>query len=96
MTIADISHPTGLNPKAKFFAEMGGDCINVDAAIDPCRKVDTPQARTIYRAFRKSHSVMLQRVSNLSAEKIRENAFFEALESLCFKMTFTPISGNMD
>jgi hypothetical protein len=96
MTIADTSHPTGLNPKSKFFAEIGGDCINVDGAIEICRKVDTPQARTIYRAFRKSHAIMRQKASDLSAEKIRENAFFEALESLGFKMTFTPISGNMD
>ncbi len=93
--IADISHPVGLKPKTKYFADVDDTCINVDAAIRLCQTVNTPQANIIYQAFRKHHAIARQTQTGLSAEKVRENAFFDALESLGIKTTFTKINGDM-
>ena len=93
--IADISPPPGLKPKAKYFDEVGDICLNVDMAIKLCQSVDTPQAKIIHQAFRKQHALMRQTQTGLSAEKVRENAFFAALEALSVRTTFTKIDGDM-
>lgn len=96
MSIADISHPADLNPKAKFFAEVGDTCINADGAIAICRQIDTPKAKAIYREFRKKHALLRQKPSALSPEKLREEAFFQALASLGFKCNFKRLTGSME
>lgn len=93
MTVANISPPTDLTPKVKFFDEVGDTCLNVDACIKLCQQADTPQAKAIYRAFRKRLATTEQGV--LSAEKHRENAFFDALHDLGFRTSFTSINGAM-
>lgn len=91
--INNISPPTGLAPKVKFFNEVGDTCLNVDACIELAKRIDTPQAKAIYRAFRKRLATTEQGI--LSAEKHRENAFFDALRDLGFRTSFTPIKGTM-
>jgi hypothetical protein len=93
MSLTNISPPTDLTPKAKYFDEVGDTCLNVDMCIEVCRRTDTPKAKAIYRAFRKRLATNQQGI--LSAEKHREQAFFDALHDLGFRTSFTPIKGTM-
>lgn len=91
--IYDITPHADLKPKAKYFEEVGDTCINVDGCIDVARQTDTPQARAIYAAYRKRLAMNPQGI--LSAEKHREQAFFDGLHDLGIRTPMTPISGNM-
>lgn len=94
--ISDISHPTGLKPKAKHFDEVGEVCINMDGVIEMCRQTDTPEAKAVYRAFRKRHAQFRASMHGEKPEKIREEAMLTALRDVGFNVTFTPISGTME
>jgi len=94
--MADISPPTGLKPKAKYFEEVGDTCINVDGVIRLMQEIDTPQTKAINRAFRKRLSEYRETRSDMTPEKMREEAFFAALGDLGIRTSFTPISGAMD
>lgn len=91
----DISAPDGLKPRAKYFPEVGDTCINVDGAIEICKQTDTPEAKRIWKAFRKRHVRMRSEPTDLAPEKLREEAFFAALRDCGFNATFTPVSGTM-
>jgi hypothetical protein len=93
MTVVNISPATGLKPKVKYFDEVGDTCLNVDACIEVCRQTNTPQAKRIYRAFRKRLAMNEQGV--LSAEKHREQAFFDGLHDLGIRTPMKNISGDM-
>lgn len=94
MSISNISPPTDLSPKAKYFDEVGDTCLNVDACIELCRQTDTPQAKRIYRAFRKRFSMNDR--GSLSAERHREQAFFDALHDLGISTPMKKIEGVME
>lgn len=94
--MADISPPKDLKPKAKFFAEVGEEMVNVDGVIAIMQEVDTPQANAIYRVFRKKYAIARSKPSDLTLEKMRENALFDAFEELGIRTTMTPLSGTMD
>lgn len=94
--MADISPPTGLKPKAKYFEEVGDTCINVDGVIRLMQEIDTPEAKAVYRAFRKRLAGFRESHPHLTPEKMREEALFSALDDLGIKTSFTPISGAMD
>jgi hypothetical protein len=91
--IDNISPPTGLSPKAKYFEEVGDTCLNVDACIELVRSADTWQARAIYKAFRKR--LATNDAAGLTAEKARENAFFDGLHDLGIQTPMMNISGNI-
>lgn len=93
--ISDISHPAGLKPKAKHFDEVGDVCINMDGVIEICRQTDTPEAKAVYRAFRKRHAQFRTTLSGQSPEKVREEAMLTALRDVGFNINFKPISGTM-
>lgn len=93
--ISDISHPTGLKPKEKFFDEIGEACINMDGVIELARRIDSPQAKAIYRAFRKRHAEFRTSMRGQPAEKIREEAMLAGLKDLGFNINFTRISGTL-
>jgi len=94
--VSDISPPTGLKPKSKFFAEVGEDMINVDGAIHLLMTIDTPQAHALRRIFRRKLSETRQR-ADLSPEKQREEALFSALASGGVKVNdMGALSGSMD
>jgi hypothetical protein len=90
--IHDITPHTGLQPKKKYFEEVGDVCINADGCIELVKQTDTPEARTIYRAYRKR---LASNVPAATAEKTRENAFFDALADIGIRTSFTKISGDM-
>jgi hypothetical protein len=92
--IPNIAPHTDLKPKKKYFEEVGDTCINVDGCIELAKQIDTPQARAIYRAYRKRLATNPQGV--LSAEKHREQAFFDGLHDLGIRTPMTPINGNME
>jgi hypothetical protein len=92
--IPDITPHSDLSPKKKFFEQVGDDCLNVDACILLAQQIDTPQARTIYRAYRKRLATNPQGI--LSAEKHREQAFFDGLHDLGIQTPMTPINGSME
>jgi hypothetical protein len=91
--IHDITPHADLKPKVKFFEEVGDNCINVDGCIEIARQTDTPQARAIYAAYRKRLAMNPQGI--LSAEKHRENAFFDGLHDLGIRTPMTEIKGDM-
>jgi|GEM_PF-3865035 len=93
--VPDIGHPQGLSPRKKFFPEIGEDCINMDGVIELMRSIDTPQAKAMYRAFRKRHAQMRLDPQGRTPEKIREEAVLAALADCGANVTFTKISGNM-
>lgn len=94
--MSDISPPSDLKPKTKFFAEVGEDMINADGAIHMLMTVDTPQARAMRRVFRRKLSEWRRR-TELSPEKQREGALFEAFEALGVVVTdMGRLSGTMD
>lgn len=95
-TIPNISPPANLQPKKKFFADMGEDCINMDAAIAIMKVTDTPEAKAIYRAFRKRYAQMRLASPELPEQKVRENAVLAAIEDCGHRITFTPVSGTME
>lgn len=91
--IHNISPAIGLKPKTKFFEEVGDTCINVDGCIELAKQIKTPQARAIYRAYRKR--LALNDATGLTLEKARENAFFDGLHDLGIQTPMTPIKGTM-
>lgn len=93
--IHDISHPA-TSPKKKFFAEVGEEMINVDGAIELARRIDTPQAKAIYHAFRKRLAEYRTTRRELTPEKMREEAWFAALADLGFRVTLTPLAGTRE
>lgn len=96
MSIRDISPPTDLKPKKKFFSEVGDDCINVDGAIKLMQQIDTLQAKRIYRAFRKRFAQLRESMVGAETEKIREEALFRAFDDLGIRTHFTKIDGTME
>lgn len=95
-TILDITPPEGLKPKAQYFEEAGDTCINVDGCIALAKTTDTPQARAIYRAFRRHHAEARQSPAGRTPEKMREDAFFLALADQGIKPIFKHIGGSFD
>lgn len=93
--IPDISAATGLKPKVKYFDEIGDNALNIDACIELARRIDTPQAKAIYRAFRLRLAHCRSSMKGVKPEKVREEAWFLALADLGFKVSFTKISGSM-
>ncbi len=91
--ILSIAPHADLKPKSKYFEEVGEECINIDGCIELARVTDTPEARTIYRAYRKR--LATNDATGLSAEKARENAFFDGLHDLGIRTPMTPIKGDM-
>jgi hypothetical protein len=91
----DISWPSSLVPKSKYFDEVGDTCINTDAAIMMIRAAGTPQSRFIESAFRRELAKE-RMTSSETPEKQRENALFKALESVGIKVGFTHIKGTME
>ena len=92
----DISPPSGLKPKAKYFDEVGDTCINVDGAIVIMQQTNTPQAKAINLAFRRNLARLRNEAPDMAPEKMRENALFAALNDLGFNVSLTPVSGTMD
>ncbi len=77
--MTDISPPKDLDPKVKFSVTLGENIINLDGAIRMMMETDTPQAKNLYRLFRK-HYAKWRILPELSSEKQREYALFDALE----------------
>lgn len=75
--MSDISPPSGLDPKLKFSSTLGEVIINVDEAVRMMMETDTPQAKALYRLFRK-HYAKWRIMPELKPEKQRENALFDA------------------
>lgn len=96
MTIRDITPPINLKPKAKYFEEVGDNCINVDGVIKLMQQIDTPQARTMYRTFRKRFAELRQTMPDQPPEKVREEALFKAFADLGIRTTLTPVKGSME
>lgn len=94
--LPDITPPTDLKPKAKYFEEVGDNCINVDGAIKLMQQIDTPQARTMYRAFRKRFAELRLSMVGVAPEKVREEALFKAFADLGIRTTLTPVKGTME
>jgi hypothetical protein len=85
-----------MKPKVKFFAEIGEDMINADGAIEMMRTADTPQARAIYKVFRR-HLAKRREDASLTPEKQREHALFDALEEAGARLIdHGKLSGTMD
>lgn len=91
--IPNISPHSGLTPKSKFFDEVGDICLNVDACIELCKQADTPQAKAVYRAYRKRLATSAPGL--LTPEKHREQAFFDGLHDLGISTPMKPIKGTM-
>ncbi len=94
MSVVHITPPNDLKPKSKFFDDVGDVCINIDGCIEMAKRADTPQARLIYRKFRKEYALLRAGNSELTPEKMREEAFFAALRSIGYRTSFTHISGS--
>lgn len=90
--IHNITPHTDLQPKAKYFEQVGDTCLNADACIELVKQTDTPQARRIYRAYRKR---LASNEPSETALKTRENAFFDALADIGIKTSFKKIDGEM-
>ena len=82
MSIPNIGFPTGLKPKSKFFEQVDDVCLNVDGCIALLRDIDTPQARTIRKAFRRRHAEARLSPNGRSPERLREDALFAALHDV--------------
>ena len=94
--IPNIGHPTGLKPKSQFIPEIGEQCINLDGVIELMRSVDTPEAKAIYRAFRKRHAQMRMNPEGRSDEKIRGDAVLAALEDCGARVVMKPLAANVN
>lgn len=79
--MSDISPPSGLRPKVKFFAEVGENMINVDAAVEMLMTTDTPQANALRRVFRRKLAEWRTN-TDLSPEKQREEALFATFDAV--------------
>lgn len=90
--IHNIAPHADMKPKVKYFEEVGDNCINADGCIEIMKQTDTPEARKIYRAYRKR---LASNVPAATAEKTRENALFDALADSGIRTSFTKISGDM-
>lgn len=90
--IHNITPHTDLKPKAKYFEQVGDTCINADGCIEVMKQTDTPEARKIYRAYRKR---LASNTPAATAEKTRENALFDALADVGIRLSFTNIDGTM-
>lgn len=88
----DISPVTDLKPQKLFVAEIGEDCLNLDGVISVLRQTDTPQAKAIYRAFRKRHALMAMSPYGRSAETIRGDAVLAAFEDCGHRITFKKVN----
>lgn len=94
--MSDISPPEGLKPKAKFFAEVGENMINVDGVIHLLMTIDTPQARAMRRIFRRKFAEFRLR-ADLTPEKQREEALFSAFAAAGVKIDdMGQLPGSMD
>lgn len=68
----------------------------MDGVIRLMQTIDTPQAKAMWRAFRKRHAQMRLDPQGRTPEKIREEAALAALADCGANITFTKISGNMN
>jgi len=93
--IPDIGPITGLQPKKKFIEEVGEDCINMDGVIALARQIDTPEAKAIYRAFRRRHASMRLMMPGKDPVKLREEAILQALADCGHKVNFHRAKGSM-
>lgn len=89
----DISPPSGMKPKAKFFADVGEDMVNIDGVIEVMRRIDTPKAKRLYHLFRK-HLAKHRNDNNVTPEKQREKALFAALAEAGIEVTTIGIIGS--
>lgn len=80
--MTDISPPSGLKPKAKYFDQLGDVAINADAAIEMMRDAGTPKAKAMYHAFRKRLAEFRTSKADLTPEKQREAALFAAFDDV--------------
>jgi len=90
--IPDISPVTDLKPRKQYFDGVG-DCINTDGIIRLMQMIDTPQAKAMYRAFRKRHAQMRADPQGRAPEKIRTDAMMAALADCGVRFTVMPDHG---
>lgn len=90
--IRDISPPADLRPKTRHFDGHEDLYVNMDGVIEVCRQTDTPQAKAIYRAFRKHLADLRSSMHGEKPEKIRQEAMLAAIRDAGWKVSLTPIS----
>lgn len=89
-----IGQPVGLTPQVRRFAGSDEDFVNTDGMIEVCRRIDTPQAKAIYRAFRKRLVEIEAGEPLLAPEKQRQKAFLAAIQDAGWNVTFKPTPGS--
>jgi len=94
--ILNISPPIDLRPRTKFIPEIGEECINMDGVIAVMKATNTPEAKAMYRAFRKRHAEIRLAHPDMEAVKAREEAVLAAIGDCGHRVKFTPVSGTMD
>jgi hypothetical protein len=93
--IPDISPVEGLQPKKMFIPEVGEDCVNMDGVIAIMKQIDTPEAKAMYRAFRRHYAEMRLSRPGETAQKVRQAAVLAAIKDCGHRINFTPISGEV-
>lgn len=93
-TIPNIGHPTDLKPQARHFVGSDETFVNADGIIEICRRIDTPQAKAVYRAFRKRLVEIRVTDPLLTAGKQREKAILAAIGDVGWNVTLTPAPGS--
>jgi hypothetical protein len=80
MTKLYALHDPDLNPRTLQVPGMGDDgmLINIDMAILMARDGGTPKAKHVYRLYLKHRRALARK--GVSGRKMREEAFFAALE----------------
>lgn len=87
----DISPPKALKPQKRYFEEVGEEMINGDGIIKIMQMVDTPEAKAVYKAFRKHFSDLKDKFPDVSEEKHKNAAIIQAIKDQGWNVTTKPL-----
>ncbi len=92
-SIPNIGHPNDLRPQTRKFAGHDDTFVNADGVIEICRRINTPQAKAIYKAFRKRLVEIRASHPDLPAAKQRSRALLSAIEDNGWSLAITTTPG---
>lgn len=93
--IRNIGHPVGMAPQTRRFDGHDDTFINADGVIELMKRIDTPQAKKLYRDFRRRYSKLVVDAPQMDDEKRRAEAVMAAVKDSGFSVKVVAREGEV-